>query len=70
LVILIAVPLSCWPCLLLVIPRRPRHGDEVAQLIYRRLIARHHLLILIASGITLTTVGVAVLPHFAQAITA
>ena len=66
--IMIAVPPTCWLCLLLAIPRRPRHDDEVAQLIYRRLIAHHQLLILIASSITLTVIGGAVLPHLAQAI--
>ena len=67
--IIIAVPLTCWLCLLLAIPHRPRHDDEVAQLIYRRLVARHQLLILIASSITLTVIGGAVLTHLAQAIT-
>ena len=67
--ILIAVPLTCWLCLLLAIPRRPRHDDEVAQFIYRRLIARHQLLILVASGITLVVCFGVVLPYIAGAAT-
>jgi hypothetical protein len=40
----LAVPLTCWLCVLVAIPRAPRRDDEVQQLAYRRLVGRHHLL--------------------------
>ncbi len=51
-----AVPLTCWLCALLALPRPPRRGDEMQELVYCRLIARQHLLVACA---VLTTLAVA-----------
>jgi hypothetical protein len=54
--ITLAVPLACWLCALVALPRRPLPGDEAQELAYRRLIGRHHLLL--ACAMT-TTIGLA-----------
>lgn len=38
---LVIIPITCWLCALLAIPRAPRRGDEVQELIHRRLVGRH-----------------------------
>lgn len=43
-----AIPLTCWLCALIAIPRRPRRGNEVEELVYARLLGRHELLRLLA----------------------
>lgn len=48
-----AIPLTCWLCALLAIPHPPQPGDEVQQLVYRRLVGRHQLLIACAVIVTL-----------------
>jgi hypothetical protein len=68
-VFLIAVPLTCWLCVLLAIPRHPLPDDEVAQLVYRRLVGRHQLLVVIAVAISLAVCVGAVLPQVALAAT-
>ena len=42
------VPLTCWLCTLLAIPRRPLPGNEVQELVYRRLLGRQQRLALLA----------------------
>jgi len=37
--LLALIPLTCWLCALLAIPRKPLPGDEVQELVYRRLVA-------------------------------
>jgi hypothetical protein len=45
---LIAIPLTCWLCALVALPRKPRLGNEVEELVYTRLLGRHHFLVLLA----------------------
>jgi hypothetical protein len=52
--------LTCWCCALLATPRRPRLGNEVEELVYSRLLGRHHLLIGFAAIVTALTVLAAV----------
>ncbi len=52
-VTLTLLPLTCWVCVLVAIPRAPRPGDEVQELVYRRLVGRHDLLLICAIAITL-----------------
>ncbi len=46
------VPLTCWLCALIAIPRRPRVGNEVEELVYARLLGRQQRLVLLASVLT------------------
>ena len=48
-----AVPLTCWLCTLLAIPHPPQPGDEVEELVYRRLVGRHQLLLACTVIVTL-----------------
>jgi len=47
-----AIPLTCWLCALIAIPRAPRVGNEVEELVYARLLGRQQWLVLLASGLT------------------
>jgi len=37
---LIAIPLTCWLCAFVAIPRKPLPGNEVQELVYARLLGR------------------------------
>lgn len=43
-----AIPLTCWLCTLLATPRKPLYGNEVAELVYTRLLGRQQVLRLLA----------------------
>jgi hypothetical protein len=45
---LIVVTLTCWACTLVASPRKPRVGDEAAELVYSRLLGRQQRLALLA----------------------
>ncbi len=45
---LIFVTLTCWLCALIATPRKPRVGDEAAELIYSLLLSRQQRLALLA----------------------
>lgn len=47
-----AIPLTCWLCALIAAPRRPRVGNEVAELVYIRLLGRQQWLVLLAAVAT------------------
>ena len=47
-----AIPLTCWLCALIAAPRRPRVGNEVAELVYIRLLGRQQRLVLLAAVAT------------------
>jgi hypothetical protein len=56
---LLIVTLTCWLCTLVAIPRKPPVSDEVAELVYRRLLGRQQrlaLLAFIATGALFLTV--------------
>jgi len=59
-----AASLTCWLCVLIVTPRKPRCGDEVQELVYTRLLGRHHLLVFFAAAITAGTLltGILAIP--------
>jgi predicted MFS family arabinose efflux permease len=42
---LIAIPITCWLCALLAIPRRPCPHHEMQEFTYRRLVGRQQLLV-------------------------
>jgi hypothetical protein len=46
----------CWTFALLATPRTPRRGNEVAELVYTRLLGRQHLLVGVAAIVTAATV--------------
>jgi hypothetical protein len=46
------VALTCWVCTLIASPHRPRAGNDVAELVYARLLGRQHRLALLAFGVT------------------
>ncbi len=48
----IAVSLTCWLCTMVAVPRKPQFGNEIAELVYARLLGRHHRLALLAVCIT------------------
>ena len=50
-----AIPLTCWLCALLALPRRPRPGNEIAELVYARLLGRQQRLLLLAVVVTAMT---------------
>jgi hypothetical protein len=60
-----AIPLTCWVCALIAIPRKPRFGNEAEELAYFRLLGRQRTLALIALCITAVVfiVGVLSLPQ-------
>jgi hypothetical protein len=45
---LIAIPLTCWLCALVALPRRPLPDNAVQELIYGRLLGRQQRLVLLA----------------------
>jgi hypothetical protein len=45
---LVAIPFTCWLCALVALPRRPRLGNEVEELVYTRLLGRQQRLVLLA----------------------
>ena|SRR5947209_704906 len=45
---MISVTLTCWLCALVAAPRKPRVGDEAAELVYSRLLGRQQHLALLA----------------------
>lgn len=55
------IPLTCWLCALLAIPRRPMPDHEEQELAYRRLVARHQIMLALAAVTTLVFVLVLVL---------
>jgi len=48
----IAIPLSCWVCALVAIPRRPQRGNEVEEFVYARLLGRSQRVALLALVVT------------------
>lgn len=64
---LIAIPLTCWLCALVAIPRTPQLGEEVQELVYRRLVGRHQLLLACAVLASLVVALVLALPALARA---
>jgi hypothetical protein len=66
---LIAIPLTCWLCAFVALPRKPRLGNEVEELVYARLLGRHHLLVLLAllATVVLALAVVVTLPRHADA---
>lgn len=46
--IVATIPLTCWLCAFIAIPRRPRIGNEVEELVYARLLGGHQRLVLLA----------------------
>jgi hypothetical protein len=57
----VAVLLTCWLCALVAIPRKPRIGNEVEELVYARLLGREQRLVLLACVVTVATLLVLVL---------
>lgn len=51
---LIVVTLTCWACTLVTSPRKPRIGNEAAELVYSRLLGRQQRLALLAVVATAT----------------
>jgi hypothetical protein len=60
-VTLVSIPLVLWLATIIACPRRPRLGNEVEELVYSRLLGRHHLLIGFAMIVTAATLLAAVL---------
>ncbi len=48
----VAIPLTCWICALLAIPRRARFGNEIEELVYSRLLGGQHRITLLALLVT------------------
>lgn len=48
----VTAAVTLWAAALAAAPRRPRVGNEVQELVYRRLLGRQHLLVLCASAVT------------------
>jgi hypothetical protein len=63
-----AIPLTCWLCVLLALPRKPLPGDEVQELVYSRLLGRQTRLVLLALVLTAGALvaGIATLPERAD----
>ncbi len=49
----IALALTCWLCVLLATPRRPRRGDEVEELVHAHLVGRCQRVMVVAVIVTL-----------------
>lgn len=66
----IAVSITCWACALVALPRKPRLGNEVEELIYTRLLGRQRRIVLLALGVTaaLFLAAVVALPQQVSAI--
>jgi len=61
-----AVVITCWICALLAAPRRPLHGNEIEELVYRRLLGRQQMLMLLAlllTGFALLALAVTARPN-------
>lgn len=61
----VAIPLTCWICALLAIPRRARFGNEIEELVYSRLLGRQHriaLLALLATAVAFVAFVIAIPP--------
>lgn len=54
---LAAAAATCWLCTLIAIPRRPRWGNEVEELVYARLLGRQQRLVLVAVIATSLVLG-------------
>jgi hypothetical protein len=63
---LIAIPVTCWLCALLAIPRRPCPHHEMQEFVYRRLIGQQQTLV----GCALAATVVVALVHLLAAIPA
>lgn len=63
--VLIASAVTGWLTALLAIPRSPRVGNEVEELVYARLLGRQQRLLLLAFALTAATLvgGIATLPR-------
>jgi hypothetical protein len=48
----LAIPLTCWVCALVARPRRPQIGNDVAELVYARLLGRSQRVALLALVVT------------------
>lgn len=46
------IPLTCWLCVLIAMPRKPLPDNEVQELVYSRLLGRHQRLTLLAVSLT------------------
>jgi hypothetical protein len=49
---LAAIPITCWLCALIAKPRRPSPGNEVQEFVYSRLLGRHQQLSLLVLIVT------------------
>jgi hypothetical protein len=61
-----AVVVTCWLCALLATPRRPLRGNEIEELVYRRLLGRQQTVMLLAvlvTGVALLALAVTVRPN-------
>lgn len=47
-----AIPITCWLCALIALPRRPLPDNEVQEIVYSRLLGRQRLLALFALLVT------------------
>jgi hypothetical protein len=67
---LIAVSVTCWLCALVALPRKPRLGNEVEELIYARLLGRQRRVALLAIGVTaaLLLTAIVALPQQVNAV--
>jgi hypothetical protein len=54
--LMVAIATTCWGCALLAIPRKPLPGNEVAELVYSRLLGRQQRLVLAAAAATVAVV--------------
>jgi hypothetical protein len=48
----VALPLTCWLAALIAMPRKPRLGNEIEELVYARLLGRQEHLRLLAIVVT------------------
>jgi hypothetical protein len=55
---LVAIPLTLWLAVLVATPRRPLPDNEVAELVYGRLLGRYQRLVLLAGAATVAAVFV------------
>ncbi len=67
-VLLVAVPIALWLAAWLAMPGRPLQGNEVAELVYSRLLGRQQRVVLLALVVTLGAflAGIAALPRHGQ----
>lgn len=66
----IAVSITCWACALVALPRKPRLGNEIEELVYARLLGRQRRVALLALGVTaaLFLAAVVALPQHVNAV--